>query len=76
MVKGQAVHAPQYSVAAAEGEAADPDRGAGAGRDGQAVGQQRVIQLAQARAGTDFRHAAGEDDRALRRQVDDDAGSG
>src|SRR6266536_1624441 len=50
VVEGEAVAAPEDSVASAEGDATDADRRAGAAWHGDAVGQEALVHFAQARA--------------------------
>jgi hypothetical protein len=72
VVAGQAVLAAEDPEPAAEGEAGDPDRGTAAGGDGQAMGGQRVVEVAEPHAGTDGRHLARDRHRAHGRDVQDD----
>jgi hypothetical protein len=71
VVAGQAVLAAEDSQAAAEGEAGDPDRGTAAGGNGQAMGGQRVIELAEPHAGTHGRHVPRDRHRAHGPGVED-----
>jgi hypothetical protein len=72
VVAGQAVLAAEDPQPPAEGEAGDPDRGTTAGGDGQAMGGQRVVELAEPHAGTDGRHLARDRHRAHGRDVEND----
>jgi hypothetical protein len=56
---------------AAEGEAGDPDRGPAAGRNGQALLGQRIVEVAEPHAGTDGRHLLRDRHRAHRRDIED-----
>jgi hypothetical protein len=72
VVAGQAVLAAEDPEPAAEGEAGDPDGGTAAGGDGQAMGGQRIVEVAEPHAGADGCNLARERHRAHGREVEDD----
>jgi hypothetical protein len=72
VVAGQAVLAAEDPQPAAEREAGDPDRGTAAGRDGQPMLGQRIVELAEPHAGTDGGHLPRDRHRTHGRDVQND----